>query len=98
MDKFNLSRTSVMAGKSWHADHATGGACSRARSFEEIVEVTQFIRRERIVARFVDVASAPDTGTNSGSCSEHSTGAGSVAVTQIVVFQHHRSWAHGGCR
>ena len=34
------------------ADHTTGGACLRARSFEEIVEVTQFIPHERSVDVF----------------------------------------------
>ena len=57
-----------------------GCACSRARSLEEILEVTQFIiLQERTVEHVDDVTSASDTGTNSGSREEHSTRAGPIA-------------------
>ena len=77
------------------ADHTMRGCADWcARSQAEFVDLTQFILPERIVARFVDVTRASDTGTNSGSRSEHSTGTGSVAWRS-------RSWYastadHGG--
>ena len=63
------------------ADHTTGGACLRARSFEEIVEVTQFIllefRNELVKFLLQEEVSS--------------------IVEQVVACQCHRSWSSSWC-